>query len=169
MTNINESPSLATIDSENEAVTWQRSGMDRRQNRIPKLKYLMFSGRRERARRDEDKRKIHFFDRYNTRLFAAIMLILFLSIVDALLTLYLIDKGSSELNPVMAYFLKFGPLPFFVAKYMLTSIGVVILLICKNVFLTKANKYTRSVFAYVIFAFSTVVAWEIYLILYNLT
>jgi hypothetical protein len=154
--------------SEKEGKSWQRSGVDRRKNKMPKLKYLMFGGRRENARRAEDKRKIHFFDRYNTHLFAAIMLILFLSIVDALLTLYLIDSGSSELNPVMAYFLKFGPLAFVIAKYMLTSIGVVILLACKNVFLVKANIYTRSVFSYVIVAFSTVVAWEIYLILYNI-
>ena len=156
------------LTSEKEGKSWQRSGVDRRKNKMPKLKYLMFGGRRENARRAEDKRKIHFFDRYNTRLFAAIMLILFLSIVDALLTLYLIDNGSSELNPVMAYFLKFGPLAFVIAKYMLTSIGVVILLACKNVFLAKANAYTRSVFSYVIVAFSTVVAWEIYLILYNI-
>ena len=167
MTNLPESQSLPTIGSEKEAKHWQRSGKDRRRNRMPKLKYLLFSGRRESARRAEDKRQIHFFDRYNTRLFAAIMLILFLSILDALLTLYLIENGSNELNPVMAYFLKFGSVTFVVAKYLLTSAGVVILLICKNVFLTKANIYTHSIFSYIIFAFSSVVVWEIYLILFN--
>ena len=150
-----------------EANPYQRSGKDRRQHRIPKLKYLLFGGKRENARRAADKSKIHFFDRYNTRLFAAIMFILFLSILDALLTLYLIDNGSNELNPVMAYFLKFGPMTFVIAKYMLTSAGVVILLICKNVFLTKANIYTHSIFSYVIVVFSTVVVWQIYLILFN--
>ena len=150
-----------------EANPYQRSGEDRRQRRIPKLKYLLFGGKRENARRAADKSKIHFFDRYNTRLFAAIIIILFLSILDALLTLYLIDNGSNELNPVMAYFLKFGPMTFVIAKYMLTSAGVVILLICKNVFLTKANIYTHSIFSYVIVVFSMVVVWQIYLILFN--
>ena len=96
MENLPESHGFTTIDPEKESQSSQRSGVDRRQNKMPKLKYLLYSGKRESARRVEDKRKIHFFDRYNTRLFAAIMLILSLSILDALLTLYLIDNGSSE-------------------------------------------------------------------------
>ena len=88
-----------------------------------------------------------------------------LSIFDALLTLILIDNGSSELNPVMAYFLQHGLLPFIVAKYFLTSMGVVVLLIFKNVFLTRAKIYTHSLFSAVIIAFAAVIVWEIFLIM----
>lgn len=142
-----------------------RRGKDRRSNHKARLKYLLFNGRREQIRRDEDSRKVFFFDRYNPRLFAAITAILMLSIFDALLTLILIDKGSTELNPVMAYFLQHGLLPFIVAKYILTSIGVVTLLIFKNVFLTRFNIYTHSLFSAVIVAFSAVIAWELFLII----
>lgn len=142
-----------------------RRGKDRRTNHKARLKYLLFNGRRERIRREDDSRKVFFFDRYPPKLFAAITAILMLSIFDALLTLILIDNGSTELNPVMAFFLQHGLLPFIVVKYFLTSIGVVILLIFKNVFLTKAKIYTHSLFSAVIIAFAAVVAWELFLII----
>ena len=141
-----------------------RCGEDRRINNKARLKYLCFNGRRERIRREEDRGKIFFFDRYTPRLFAAITAILMLSVFDALLTIILIDSGSSELNPVMAYFLKQGLLEFIAAKYFLTSMGVVVLLIFKNIFLSRAKIHTSSLFTAVIIAFSAVIAWELFLI-----
>jgi hypothetical protein len=141
-----------------------RCGADRRIDNRARLKYLLFNGRRERIRREEDRGKVFFFDRYPPKLFAAITAILMLSILDALLTLILIHKGSSELNPVMAYFLEHGLLPFIIAKYLLTSMGVFILLIFKNIFLTPAKIHTRSLFSAVIVAFAAVIAWELFLI-----
>ena len=142
----------------------KRRGIDRRTNNKARLKYLLFNGRRERFRRDEDKGKAFIFDRYNHKFFLAITAILILSILDAVLTLVVIQRGASELNPVMAYFLEHGTLTFIVAKYVLTSIGVLILLIFKNVFLTKLKMYTHSLFPCVIFVFSIVIAWELFLI-----
>ena len=141
-----------------------RRGIDRRTNNKARLKYLLFNGRRERSRRDEDRGKAFIFDLYNQKLFLAITVILVLSILDAVLTLVVIQRGARELNPVMAYFLEHGTLIFIVAKYVLTSIGVLILLIFKNVFLTKINIYTHSLFPCVIFVFLTVIAWELFLI-----
>ena len=138
---------------------------DRRKNQRARFKYLLFNGRRERIRRAEDSQKAVFFDRYPPKLFAAIAAILMLSIFDALLTLILINKGSTELNPVMDYFLQHGLLPFIVAKYILTSFGVFILLIFKNVFITKAKIYTHSLFPAVIITFAAVIVWELILII----
>ena len=144
----------------------KRSGKDRRARNVPMFKYLILPGIRRKARRKEDSRNYFYFDRYSSKLFATIVVILFLSIFDALLTLYLIEKGSSEINPIMAYFLKFGPLTFMGAKYFLTSLGIVTLLIFKNVFISRAKMYTGTLFLYVILAFSTVIAWELYLIFF---
>lgn len=141
-----------------------RCGQERRTDNKTRIKYLFFNGRRERFRREEDRGKIFVFDRYTPKLFAAITAILVLSIFDALLTLILIDSGSSELNPVMAYFLGHGLLPFFGAKYFLTSMGVFILLIFKNIFLTRVKIYTHSLFSAAIIAFSAVIIWELFLI-----
>ena len=151
-------------DSCGELDRERRCGMDRRQTNRADFRYFLINGRRESARREEDQTRIFFFDRYNQRIFAAITAILMLSIFDALLTLILIERGSTELNPVMAYFLEHGPLPFLIAKYLLTSFGVVILLFFKNVFINKINMYTQSLFPCVILAFSTVIVWELFLI-----
>ena len=144
--------------------TENRRGIDRRTNNKARLKYLLFNGRRERSRRDEDSGKAFIFDRYNQKLFLAITVILVLSILDAVLTLVVIQRGATELNPVMAYFLEHGTMIFIVAKYVLTSIGVLILLIFKNVFLTKIKIYTHSLFPCVILVFIAVIAWELFLI-----
>ena len=142
----------------------KRRGIERRTNNKSRIKYLLFNGRRERSRRTEDSGKAIIFDRYNQKLFLAITTILVLSILDAVLTLIVIQRGAIELNPVMAYFLEHGTPTFIVAKYILTSIGVLILLIFKNVFLTKIKIYTHSLFPCVILVFITVIAWELFLI-----
>jgi len=143
----------------------ERRGLrERRHDHKSRFKYFLVNGRRESARRREDTTSYFFFDRYNQRIFVVITAILMLSIFDALLTLILIERGSSELNPVMAYFLEYGPLPFIIAKYLLTSFGVCMLLIFKNVFISKISMYTHSLFTCVIFIFSTVIVWELWLI-----
>jgi hypothetical protein len=141
-----------------------RRGIDRRTNNRARFKYLLFNGRRERSRRDEDSGKAFIFDRYNQKFFLAITVILILSVLDAVLTLTVIQRGAKELNPVMAYFLEHGTSTFIVAKYILTSVGVLILLIFKNVFLHRLKIYTHSLFPCVIFVFITVIAWELFLI-----
>jgi hypothetical protein len=142
----------------------KRRGVDRRTNNRSRLKYLLFDGRREQSRRNEDRSKAVIYDRYNPKLFFAITTILVLSILDAVLTLIVIQRGATELNPVMAYFLELGTPTFIIAKYLLTSVGVLILLIFKNVFLTRIKIYTHSLFPCVIFVFMVVIAWELFLI-----
>ena len=144
----------------------KRSGKDRRTPRFPKLKYLLFAGRRASVRREEDWHGTFYFDRYSSNIFAAIVLILLLSVLDALLTLYLIDHGSTELNPVMSYFLKYGPFVFMGAKYFLTCMGVVILLLFRNALRKRSESHTRNLFSYIIGAFTTVIVWEICLIFF---
>jgi hypothetical protein len=144
----------------------KRSGKDRRTHRFPKAKYLLFSGRRARVRREEDLHHTFYFDRYSSSLFAAIVAILLLSVLDALLTLHLIGKGSTELNPVMTYFLKYGPFVFMGAKYFLTCFGVIILLLFKNVLRRRSITHAQHLFSYIIGAFTTVIVWELYLIFF---
>ena len=139
--------------------------MDRRKNQRAGIRYFLLNGRREKIRREEDQGKMVFFDRYNPKLFVVIMAILWLSVFDAFLTLHLIDSGSAELNPIMAFFLDYGPLPFVVAKYFLTSLGVMILLIFKNAFRRKAKLRLHSLFAVAVYAFTLVIFWELFLLL----
>ena len=144
----------------------KRSGQDRRTHKFPKLKYLLFSGRRTKVRRKEDLHHTFYFNRYSSHLFAAIVAILLLSVLDALLTLHLIGKGSTEMNPVMAYFLRYGPIVFMGAKYFLTCFGVVVLLLLRNAVRKRSITHAQNLFSYIIGAFASVIVWELYLIFF---
>ena len=72
----------------------KRSGKDRRTHRFPKLRYLLFAGRRAHVRREEDWHGTFYFDRYSSNIFAAIVLILLLSVLDALLSLPVAEPGT---------------------------------------------------------------------------
>ena len=166
MTRLFDSKDNSCCVSNSSDYAEKRRGRDRRTHQFPKWRYLFFSGRRAHARRQEDLHRTFYFDRYSSNLFAAIVAILMLSVLDALLTLYLIDNGSTELNPVMSYFIEYGPYVFMGAKYLLTCTGVIILLLFRNVLRKRSITHTQHVFTYIIAAFSTVIAWELYLILF---
>jgi hypothetical protein len=166
MAGFSQSNNKRECDLNSSSPVEKRCGRDRRTHQFPKIKYLLLSGRRASARRQEDRHRTFYFDRYSSKLFAAIVAILFLSILDALLTLHLIESGSTEINPVMSYFLKYGPYVFMVAKYFLTCVGVIILLLFRNAFLKRSTTHTQNLFSYIIGAFSTVIVWELFLIIF---
>ena len=64
----------------------------------------------------------------------------------------------------MAYYLRVGPYTFLAVKYGLTSIGVIFFVIFRNTFLKSIKIYTDTIFYFILAAFMTVVAWELYLV-----
>lgn len=146
----------------------RRSGNDRRKRKIPDFALMLINGNREHIRREADREKFAFFDRYNSRLLSVILIILFLSVCDSLLTLFLIGNGSQELNPVMDYFLNISPWAFITAKYLLTSVGVVILLIFQNYYYPRIKSYARHFLVYAAGIFALVVLWELSIVYYLL-
>jgi hypothetical protein len=143
----------------------QRQCVERRKRVLPPLRYLIFPGRRREIRRSTDQCRLLLLDHYSSSLFAIIVLILTLSLTDAFLTLWLVDRGATEINPVMAYFLARGPVVFIGAKYLLTSVSVVILVVCSHIFLRRVGVYIRSIITTILMLFSSVIAWEVYLLL----
>ena len=142
----------------------RRSDVDQRVNRGFTLKSLFVSGRREKIRRQDDKGKIFLADRYSTTIFVAIVLILFFSVIDGLLTLILLGHGAKEINPLMAYLLEIEPMLFMTVKYLLTSVSLVIFLIFRNVFLQRIKIYSSTLFSIFICIFVTVIIWELFLL-----
>jgi hypothetical protein len=109
--------------------------------------------------------KAHVFTRHSGRMCAAIVSVILLSVVDAMLTLFLVSCGAREMNPVMAYFLDHGPLAFFWAKYLLTCIPLVFLLMHKGVRLFGSGVRAQALLSWMAVPFVLVVYWEIYLVL----
>ena len=94
-----------------------------------------------------------------------IQVILSLSILDALFTLELIGRGAQELNPVMAFFLQFGHLPFLLSKYLLTASGLMALLILKNCTVWGGKISAKVVLLTIPFLYMILIGYEVLLLL----
>ena len=139
------------------------SAARRQDEGLPGLWYLFF-GRRKGMRRHEDNQESYFLDHYSLRIFSIIIGIILLSLTDALLTLYLIRNGAAEINPIMEHFLRYGPLPFLAAKYLLTTASIVLLLVYKNVHIFGTKIRAKYLFIIILLVFASVVLWELFLI-----
>jgi hypothetical protein len=140
----------------------RRCGQDRRQKQLSKR--LFFRGVRESMRRADDRNRIVIFDRYKPSLFNGIIIVLSLSILDAILTLILLSQGAKELNPVMRYYLSHGPQVFIFVKYGLTVLPMLIILVA-NEALTHRYRIGADIIFFIFAAFfAGVIIWECYLL-----
>lgn len=152
------------MTDQNTIILSNRSGKDRRNRSGFTIRSMLFGGKRGKIRRKEDTKRIFYVDHYSPGLFIIIVSILFLSVIDALLTLSLLNHGVYETNPIMTYFLKFGPYTFFISKYLLTIIALICLLMFRNVVLRIIKISTRSVLYFIVVFYLAVVGWELYLL-----
>jgi hypothetical protein len=141
----------------------RRSGRDRRVRRISNVIWLFRRGRRRNLRRDADRHSLHLMDYYSPDIFYVLVLVLLLSVADALLTLWLLDSGAVELNPVMAYFIDMGENAFMSAKYFLTAFAVVIVVILHYAFVRYSRLRLAALLHLFACCFGAVVAWELVL------
>ena len=146
--------------------SYNRSGTERRKQTGITMRMFVGDGARRSIRRHEDQGRIFFVDRYSTKLFITIVGILFLSVIDALLTLLLLGHGAYETNPLMAYMLNHGPYSFFAFKYSLTLIATLCLFMFRGVVIRKLNVTTHSFLYLAAWLYVAVVGWELYLVYY---
>ena len=146
-----------------EESTDRRITGDRRSQYRPRMKFFLFGGRRKSARRDRDKKEFIYVDQYHPWLLVAILLLVILSISDAFLTLNLIERGATEKNPVMAYFLNSGVGPFIIAKLILTCSGILIILVFHKHFFRPLGIHVKVIIPASLAIFAVVVCWQIYL------
>ena len=141
----------------------RRSGKDRRKLAVFNMRMLAGNGNRRIIRRQEDKGRIFFVDQYSPMLFVTIIAILFLFVLDALLTLYLLNHGAYETNPIMPYLLNIGTYAFYIAKYKLTIISAFGLLLLRSIVIQKFNMTVQSLLYFVAGIYLIVVVWKLYL------
>jgi len=123
-------------------------------------------GRRSGVRREEDRQKSYRIDRHSLDTLTAVLLLVVLSILDAMLTLFLISHGAAEVNPIMAYFLNHGPLAFFSAKYVFTCVFVFVILMHTHYYLFGTKVRVKTLFVVFAIPLALVVKWELYLMLF---
>lgn len=144
----------------------RRSGLDRRSTNLPIFNRYLITGRRGIPRRKEDRQKPQRVDRYNSKIMVVILMILTLSILDSLFTLFLVENGAKELNPVLAYYLEYSPVVFLSIKYLLTCAAVILVLFCKDFYIFNTRIKARILFFLLPIPFILVIQWQLFLIFF---
>ena len=155
------------VISSNSSSFTSRSDNDRRKNKPSAFSRYWLHGRRRTIRRKSDKTGKVQLDTHSTELFAVILFTIVLTIMDATFTLFLINQGATEINPLMAFYLEISPRHFFVTKYLLTCTSILILLFLKNANLFKTGFKARTLILLSPIPFYLVVQWQFILMLSN--
>ena len=113
----------------------KRPQTDRRQEPTSPWAAFSWGGQRLRYRRAAEHLREYYVDRFPVLTLAFVVLLLALSILDAVITICLLEDGYHELNPVLSHLLNKGLLPFLLGKYALTATGLPLLLLLKNHFM----------------------------------
>jgi hypothetical protein len=133
---------------------------DRRQRPTPMWsRHALLGGRRRTVRRGHE-REGAFVDVHGPRLFALVLLIVALNLLDAWFTLLFLAHGGTELNPLVQLVLDFGahPWPFLLLKTV--GIGTA----CAFLALAKHFRPARIGLWLVAAGYAALLVWHLYLL-----
>lgn len=136
----------------------RRKLSDRRKSPTRPFSKFILKGQRKKARRSDEDRN-YYVDRYEARYLALILSILLLCVFDAYFTLKIIHFGGIELNPFMINFIDRNPERCLAVKYLVTVIGLVILLLHKN-FIVFGKVKAHSIIYLIFFLYFILVLYE---------
>ncbi len=134
---------------------------DRRKPSLRSFIYGAFNPRRRKFRREEDANHA-FLDWHPRYLLIISTLVMLLSVIDGMFTVYLIGSGLQELNPVLAPLVHGDPVLFALIKIAFTAIGVVTLVITAHARLWRGIPVSR-IFYLMLIGYSCVIVYELYL------
>ena len=116
-----------------------------------------------RCRRADEHRQPYFVDRFPASLLAFLLMLLIASLLDAVLTIRLIEAGSGEVNPVMNRLLEHGVPAFLLGKYLLTVIGLPVLLIFKNYYLFGTRIRVGYLIPFLVALYAVLIGYQVVL------
>jgi hypothetical protein len=119
-------------------------GEDRRKHATPRLSRYTFVGGRRRGARRRGEDVGTFVDQYNTGVWAVMMWIALMNAGDSFFTLYHLQSGGIELNPVAAMMLATGRTGFVCLKSLLISVPLIVLCLHKNFPLARVGIWTAA-------------------------
>lgn len=154
---------MGNTDNTSTMAACRRSGRDRRAKPTSPFSPISLRGSRKTIRRKEDTNTHYYVDLYGRGEGLLFIFILLLSVADAFLTLELISTGMSEFNTVMDYYLRLGPLPFVLVKYLMTAIGLICLLIHKNYPLFRGRVSAKAIMILVALMYCALIVYELWL------
>jgi hypothetical protein len=131
---------------------------DRRRQPTPWLSRFTLRGRRRRFRRRDDHARHRYVDRADGRYLRAVVALLALIVLDATSTLFILERGGSEENPLMENLLARG-----VGWFLLVKLGPLPLAF---VLLSVARYFgwVKAALAVMLLVYGTLAAYHIYLL-----
>ena len=104
-----------------------RISTDRRLRPTPIVSRYIFWGRRKGFRRQADRRRGGYVDRYHPGLLFFLILISGLNILDSSFTMMILDYGGREVNPIVEAVMNLWGDGFWIWKFAIVSASLVIL------------------------------------------
>ena len=134
---------------------------ERRKQPTPALSRYTFLGQRKRFRRKIEQQKGGYVDRYSSRLFFFLVLIISLNILDAFLTMIIIELNGVELNPVVLSVMHLYGDQFWIWKFAIVSFCSILL--CLHIRFGRVKVAVASIS----FVYLVVVLYQVFLITYH--
>jgi hypothetical protein len=100
---------------------------DRRKQPTLGLSRYTFLGQRRRFRRKVDGERGGYIDKYGPGLFFLLIFIVGLNLLDAFFTMMILDYGGWELNPIVRHAIEVYGDKFWIWKFIIVSISLVLL------------------------------------------
>ena len=135
-----------------------RYGQDRRQRATPRISRYTFVGGRRRGARRLGERVGSFVDQYDRGVWAVMVWIALMNAGDSFFTLYHLQSGGIELNPVAALMLSSGRTGFVCWKSLLISVPLIVLCLHKNFPLARIGIWTAAA------AYTTLFGYHLFLL-----
>ena len=140
----------------------RRQQQDRRNYSTKTMWLCLTSPRRAHGRRRSDRRfPVQDVFGEGAMILAAMLMVL--SLTDAFLTLNILARGGSEVNPVMNYMLGFGTFAFVATKMVMTAIPVAALTAAGNVKIFKFIR-VRTLTAVLVGMYCALIVYELILL-----
>ena len=110
----------------------RRARVERRLTNLRSGFYALFKNRRRGDRRRDHSDENTYVDVYGPNILMGALLVMIFCTLDAFFTLILLERGASEVNPLLAWMLEVDVMWFYVTKYMVTAICVFWVIIHKR-------------------------------------
>ena len=133
---------------------------DRRRHPTHGLSRFALRGRRGNFRRKDDQGTGRYVDRYGPGLLFLLVLILGLNVLDAFLTMLILEDGGSEINPVVCSAIQLYGDRFWVWKFVMVSVPLILL--C----LHSKFRLVIPVLLGISAIYMTVILFQVFLIVY---
>ncbi len=141
----------------------RRARADRRHRVWWSVWYGSFNPRRRAPLRRQDDSGFHSLDWHSSHLLAVAIGILLLSVLDAFLTMLLLQGGANEVNPVMAALIYRSVAMFAALKMGMTGLGVLLMVFLARYRFMRLMRVEWALYG-VLFAYVSLVCYEFWMI-----